>query len=86
MKALQRHRILTRTVHFDTTSVSVYGEYRVDEEAPPPPFEITEGYSKDHRPDLKQFLISTLCVGDKIPYSARMKTATVPTKRSTTPS
>jgi hypothetical protein len=22
---------------------------------------------KDHRPDLKQFLISTLCVGDKIP-------------------
>jgi transposase len=53
-------------VHFDTTSVNVYGDYRVDE-ANPPPFEITEGYSKDHRPDLKQFLISTLCVGDKIP-------------------
>ena len=34
---------------------------------PLPPFEITEGYSKDHRPDLKQFLISTLCVGDKVP-------------------
>ena len=67
MKALQRHRISTRAVHFDTTSVSVYGEYRVEEQAPPPPFEITEGYSKDHRPDLKQFLISTLCVGDKIP-------------------
>ena len=67
MKALQRHGIATRTVHFDTTSVSVYGEYRVDEEASPPPFQITEGYSKDHRPDLKQFLISTLCVGDKVP-------------------
>jgi transposase len=44
----------------------VYGEYRVDE-ASPSPFEIVAGYSKDHRPDLKQFLISTLCVGDKIP-------------------
>ena len=67
MKALRRHGMSTRTVHFDTTSVSVHGEYRVDEEASPPPFQITEGYSKDHRPDLKQFLISTLCVGDKVP-------------------
>ena len=66
MKAVQKHEISTRAVHFDTTSVNVHGEYRVDE-ASPPPFEIVEGYSKDHRPDLKQFLISTLCVGDKIP-------------------
>jgi transposase len=66
MKAVRIHEIATRVVHFDTTSVNVYGDYRVDE-ANPPPFEITEGYSKDHRPDLKQFLISTLCVGDKVP-------------------
>jgi transposase len=66
MKAVMSHGISTRAVHFDTTSVSVHGEYRVNE-ANPPPFKITEGYSKDHRPDLKQFLISTLCVGDKIP-------------------
>ena len=66
MKAVQKHGISTRAVHFDTTSVNVHGEYR-DDEASPPPFEIVEGYSKDHRPDLKQFLISTLCVGDKIP-------------------
>jgi transposase len=66
MKAIRKHEISTRAVHFDTTSVNVYGDYRVDE-ANPPPFEITEGYSKDHRPDLKQFLISTLCVGDKVP-------------------
>jgi len=66
MRAVVNHKISTRAVHFDTTSVNVYGEYRVDE-ASPPPFEIVEGYSKDHRPDLKQFLISTLCVGDKIP-------------------
>ena len=62
MRAVVNHKISTRVVHFDTTSVNVYGEYRVDE-ASPPPFEIVEGYSKDHRPDLKQFLISTLCVG-----------------------
>ncbi len=66
MKAVAQHKISTRAVHFDTTSVNVYGEYRVNEGSPPP-FEIVEGYSKDHRPDLKQFLISTLCVGDKIP-------------------
>jgi transposase len=65
MKAVRKNGISTRAVHFDTTSVSVHGEYRVDETLPP--FEIVEGYSKDHRPDLKQFLISTLCVGDKIP-------------------
>ena len=66
MKAVRKNGISTRAVHFDTTSVSVHGEYRVDE-ASPPPFEIVEGGSCDHRPDLKQFLISTLCVGDKIP-------------------
>jgi transposase len=66
MTAVQKHEISTRAVHFDTTSVNVHGEYRVDE-ASPPPFQIVPGYSKDHRPDLKQFLISTLCVGDKIP-------------------
>jgi transposase len=66
MTAVRKHEISTRAVHFDTTSVNVYGDYRVDE-TNPPPFEITQGYSKDHRPDLKQFLISTLCVGDKVP-------------------
>ncbi|NTW38182.1 MAG: DUF4277 domain-containing protein [Syntrophobacteraceae bacterium] len=66
MTAVQKHEISIRAVHFDTTSVNVHGEYRVDE-ASPPPFQIVPGYSKDHRPDFKQFLISTLCVGDKIP-------------------
>jgi transposase len=66
MKAVIKHEISTRAVHFDTTSVNVYGDYLADE-VNPPPFEITHGYSKDHRPDLKQFLISTLCVADKVP-------------------
>lgn len=66
MKAVQKREISTRAVHFDTTSVSVHGEFRGND-ASSPPLRIVEGYSKDHRPDLKQFLISTLCVGDKNP-------------------
>src|SRR5215510_2538164 len=64
-----------RYVHFDTTSVSVYGAYLPPE--PPPqqaesqeqtvPFTITYGYSKDKRPDLKQFVFSTLCVDRAVP-------------------
>lgn len=52
-----------RRVHFDTTSVSVYGDYDVIEK----PFNITYGHSKNKRPDLKQFLISLLCVDRNIP-------------------
>ena len=52
-----------RKAHFDTTSISVYGDYALTEE----PFKITYGHSKDHRPDLKQFLISMLCVDRNIP-------------------
>jgi transposase len=61
-----------RYVHFDTTSVSVYGEYLPSEEPQDQPeqatpFTITHGYSKDKRPDLKQFVFSTLCVDRAVP-------------------
>ena len=49
--------------HYDTTSVSVYGDYDMTDE----PFEITYGHSKDKRPDLKQFLVEMLCVDRNIP-------------------
>lgn len=52
-----------KRVHFDTTSISVYGDYDDTDE----PFHITYGHSKDKRPDLKQFLISLLCVDRNIP-------------------
>ena len=61
--AIQRYGIDTRKVHFDTTSVSVYGDYAMTDK----PFNITHGHSKNHRPDLKQFLISLLCVDRNIP-------------------
>ncbi len=54
--------------HFDTTSVSVWGDYDVcQEENNGSILNITYGHSKDHRPDLKQFLISMLCVDRGIP-------------------
>ena len=58
-----------RYVHFDTTSIAVYGDYLPPEEAPEQevPFRITYGYSKDKRPDLKQFVLSTLCVDRAVP-------------------
>jgi hypothetical protein len=41
-------------VHHDTTSHTVYGDYRLYEwEGHAQPFMITHGFSKDHRPDLK---------------------------------
>ena len=52
-----------RRLHFDTTSISVCGDYDVID----PALKITYGHSKDKRPDLKQFLISMLCVDRNIP-------------------
>src|SRR5712692_5093332 len=61
-----------RYVHFDTTSVSVYGEYRPpadpqDQPKQAVPLTIPHGYSKAKRPDLKQFVFSTLCVDRAVP-------------------
>ena len=53
-------------VHFDTTSKSVYGDY-LPPDGQEVPFTITHGYSKDKRPDLKQFVLSTLCVDRAVP-------------------
>jgi transposase len=53
-------------VHFDTTSRSVWGEYQFAE-TQDLPFQVTYGYSKDKRPDLKQFVLSTLCVERAVP-------------------
>jgi transposase len=50
-------------LHFDTTSISVFGDYDFVDH----PLKITYGHSKDKRPDLKQFLISMLCVDRNIP-------------------
>ena len=61
--AVNGFQIKPTGAHYDTTSVSVYGDYDMTDE----PFEITYGHSKDKRPDLKQFLIEMLCVDRNIP-------------------
>jgi transposase len=69
VRAAQVFGLDKRYVHFDTTSMSMYGEYVPPEEpqGQAPPFRITYGYSKDKRPDLKQFILSTLCVDRAVP-------------------
>jgi transposase len=51
--------------HYDTTSVNVWGEYDKTEDKNA--LKLTYGYSKDHRPDLKQFIMECLCVEKNIP-------------------
>jgi len=56
-----------RHLHFDTTSVSVWGEYAAREQDGAEGLRVTYGYSKDQRPDLKQFLLQMLCCQRNIP-------------------
>ena len=57
---------------YDTTSTSVWGEYRACElESPPPGPRVTHGHSKDHLPELKQFMTELLCVDRGVPIFGR---------------
>ncbi|MCR4407379.1 MAG: IS1634 family transposase [Anaerolineae bacterium] len=56
--ALRVYGIEHRFVHLDITSFSVEGEY--DRPAEPGVIRITHGYSRDHRPDLKQVVAALL--------------------------
>jgi len=66
VRAAARFGLERRYVHFDTTSRSVWGAYQFAE-TQDLPFQVTYGYSKDKRPDLKQFVLSTLCVDRAVP-------------------
>jgi len=58
--ALEQNLLGVRN-HLDTTSLRVHGEYEVEDAAST--IEITHGYSKDHRPDLKQVVLSLVVNG-----------------------
>ncbi len=73
LRAADKFGVETARVHLDSSSIAVEGQYvgeeqtsvRVDtQQEKPCPIEITYGYSRDRRPDLKQFLIDTICSGD----------------------
>ena len=57
-RAITRYNVDTRFRHLDTTSISVHGEYEEGIGL------IEFGYSKDRRPDLKQFMISLMSSSD----------------------
>ena len=50
------YEIVSRVVHSDTTSVSVWGTYESDYQNDGG-IDITRGYSKDKRPDLRQYMV-----------------------------
>lgn len=52
----------TKFNSLDTTAFSLTGDYNVDSDEHT--IEITHGYSKDHRPDLKQAVLEIMCSHD----------------------
>jgi transposase len=64
ISAINEFHLDLRMIHADTTSKSVYGEY---EHQNPDSINITHGFSKDKRPDLKQFLFGVVTTQDKVP-------------------
>ncbi|MGB2923916.1 MAG: IS1634 family transposase [Limnothrix sp.] len=61
LAAAAKFEVKQETAHLDSTSFHVDGKY---ENVEPRAIEITHGYSRDHRPDLKQFMMNLICVGD----------------------
>lgn len=77
MAAVEKFGVDISQGHLDSTSMAVHGEYKQaepkqpeelvlkpDEEAEPIAVEIVRGYSRDNRPDLKQFIINLICSRD----------------------
>lgn len=69
LQTIEQFRLGTDFLHFDTTSLSFYGAYEcegfgaITDGSGQPPL-VTFGYSKDHRPDLKQVLFGSLVTRD----------------------
>jgi transposase len=74
MEVVKKYEIEVGTVHVDSSSFSVQGEYEQSPtETNPQRINITYGYSRDHRPDLKQFMMDLICSEDgDIPLGMRM--------------
>lgn len=67
LRAAKRFGVGTKSVHLDSSSFHVDGEYATEpmiDKVQMPAISITHGYSRDHRPDLKQFVVDLMCSGD----------------------
>jgi len=84
--AAEKFHVCLDTVHLDSSSFHLHGEYKnslpsvlllaesdnqgengeviMNTDEVPLPIYITYGYSRDHRPDLKQFILDLICSGD----------------------
>src|SRR5438270_3771558 len=64
LQARRRFGIQAQHLHIDTTSFSVSGDYATKEEGDPVPLAIAYGYSRDHREDLKQWMLALATTHD----------------------
>lgn len=67
LKAVEIFKVRMQSCHLDSSSLSVEGEYKSSvgkEDKENKIIHITHGYSKDKRPDLKQFVLNMVCWGD----------------------
>jgi transposase len=64
ISAANKYQVKTTYSHLDSTSISVHGEYKQFESSSEIPLKITYGYSRDHRPDLKQFMLDLIVSSD----------------------
>ena len=71
MQAVKRFGVSVSQCHLDSTSFALDGEYAsgtggeaASEAETPQAIEICRGYSRDHRPELKQFLVNLMCSAD----------------------
>ena len=77
LKAVIKFQVSMKSVHLDSSSISVEGAYKncqeksqeveaesEDTESSMKTIKIVHGYSRDKRPDLKQFIIDTIVSGD----------------------
>jgi len=72
LKACRIFKVDTSQGQFDTTSVNLWGNYDCSKPGEVAPY-ITHGFSKDKRPDLKQFMFSLLCVEGNIPLLGKVE-------------
>ncbi len=75
LAAAKKQKIELDFSHLDSSSFSVHGQYnqtsssenkspKTESDTEPVPITITQGYSRDHRPDLKQFILNLIVTGD----------------------
>ena len=64
LNTIKKFQISTEFSHLDSSSISVQGDYNSQNQKPENLIHITNGYSKDKRPDLNQFLIKIMVSND----------------------